>query len=53
MVRRLVGSLGFEGLDATAALVDLYAAARVFVNFVQPSFNLGEKHREGARVHKR
>jgi len=53
VVRRLVGYRRFEGLDATAALADLYAAARLFVNFFQPSFKLAEKHRDGARVHKR
>lgn len=53
VVRRLVGYRRFEGLGATAALADLYAAARLFVNFFQPSFKLAEKHRDGARVHKR
>jgi hypothetical protein len=53
VVRRLVGYRRFEGLAATAALADLYAAARLFVNFFQPSFKLAEKHREGTRVHKR
>jgi len=40
MVRRLVGYRRFEGLEATAALADLYAAARLFVNVFQPSFKL-------------
>ncbi|WP_293881512.1 transposase family protein [Sphingomonas sp.] len=53
VVRRLVGYRRFEGPAATAALADLYAAARLFVNFFQPSAKLAEKHREGARVHKR
>lgn len=53
VVRRLVGYRRFEGLAATAALAELYAAARLFVNFFQPSFKLAEKHRDGARVHKR
>ena len=53
VVRRLVGYRRFEGLDAAAALAELYAAARLFVNFFQPSFKLAEKHRDGARVHKR
>jgi hypothetical protein len=52
-VRRLVGYRRFEGLEAAAALAELYAAARLFVNFFQPSFKLAEKHRDGARVHKR
>jgi len=53
VVGRLVGYRRFEGLEATAALADLYAAARLFVNFFQPSFKLAGKVREGARVHKR
>lgn len=53
VVRRLVGYRRFEGLEATAALADLYGAARLFVNFFQPSFKLAEKHRDGARVQKR
>ena len=53
VVRRLVGYRRFEGLEATAALAELYASARLFVNFFQPSFKLAEKHRDGARVHKR
>src|SRR6201998_2062411 len=32
---------------------DLYAAARLYVNFFQPSFKLKEKRREGAKVIKR
>ena len=52
-MRRLVGYRRFEGLTAAAALADLYAAARLFVNFFQPSAKLAEKHRDGARVHKR
>ena len=53
VVCRLVGYRRFEGLEATAALADLYVAARLFVNFFQPSFKLAGKRREGARVHKR
>lgn len=53
VVRRLVGYRRFEGLAAAAALADLYAAARLFVNFFQPSAKLAEKHRDGARVQKR
>ncbi len=53
VVRRLVGYRRFEGLEATAALADLYATSRLFVNYFQPSFKLAEKHRDGARVHKR
>jgi hypothetical protein len=31
----------------------LYAAARLYINFFQPSFKLKEKRREGAKVIKR
>jgi hypothetical protein len=31
----------------------LYAAARLYVNFFQPSFKLKEKRREGAKIIKR
>jgi hypothetical protein len=53
VVRRIVGYRRFEGLTAAAALADLYATVRLFVNFFQPSFKLVEKEREGARVRKR
>lgn len=53
VVRRLVGYRRFEGLEAASLLGDLYAAARLFVNFFQPSFKLAEKRRDGARVYKR
>ena len=52
VVRKLVGYRRFEGLEATTALADLYAASRLFVNFFQPSFKLAEKSREGAKVRK-
>ena len=53
VVRRIVGYRRLEGLEAAAALSRLYAATRLFVNFFQPSFKLGEKRRDGARVSKR
>jgi len=53
VVRRIVGYRRFEGLEAAAALAQLYATARRFVNFFQPSFKLAEKERNGARVRKR
>jgi hypothetical protein len=53
VVRRLVGYRRFEGIEATAVLAELYAAARLFVNFFQPSFKLAQKRRDGARVHTR
>src|SRR5690606_19044453 len=53
VVRRLVGYRRFEGIQAATVLAELYASSRLFVNFFQPSFKLAEKHREGAKVHKR
>jgi hypothetical protein len=53
VVRRLVGYGRFEGVEAARALARLYAAARLHVNFFQPSFKLKEKRREGAKVIKR
>jgi hypothetical protein len=53
VVRRLVGYGRFEGIEAARALARLYAAARLHVNFFQPSFKLKEKRREGAKAIKR
>lgn len=53
MVRKLLGYRRFQGLAAARAMTRLHGAARLFVNFFQPSFKLAEKHREGARVAKR
>ena len=53
VVRRLVGYGRLQGRDATAALARLYAVARLYVNFFQPSFKLIVKIREGAHVIKR
>lgn len=53
IVRRLVGYDRFEGMVAAQALARLYAAARCYVNFFQPSFKLKSKTRSGARVTKR
>jgi hypothetical protein len=53
IVRRLVGYRRFEGLEAAAELGRLYASARLFINYFQPSFKLAEKHRDGARVRKK
>jgi hypothetical protein len=53
VVRRLVGYGRFEGVEAALAMARLYAAARLYVNFFQPSFKLKEKRREGAKVIKR
>ena len=53
VVRRLVGYGRYEGSEAAHAMARLYAAARLYVNFFQPSFKLKEKRREGAKVIKR
>jgi hypothetical protein len=53
VVRRLVGYRRLEGLAAARELARLYAAARLFVNFFQPSFKLIEKIRDGSLVRKR
>lgn len=53
VVRRLVGYERFDGVESAQALARLYAAARLYVNFFQPSFKLKEKRREGAKVIKR
>src|SRR5262245_21478525 len=53
VVRRLVGYGRFEGVEAAQVMARLYAAARLYVNFFQPSFKLKDKRREGAKVIKR
>jgi hypothetical protein len=53
IVRKLLGYRRFEGLAAARAITRLYGAARLFVNFFQPSFKLASKHRDGAKVTKR
>jgi Integrase core domain len=53
IVRRLVGYGRFHGIEAARALARLFAAARLHINFFQPSFKLKEKRREGAKVIKR
>jgi hypothetical protein len=53
VVRHTVGYRRFEGLEAAAALAQLYRSLRLFVNFFQPSFKLAEKSRDGAVVRKR
>ncbi|MCC8973824.1 hypothetical protein [Bradyrhizobium brasilense] len=42
-----------KGIDAARSLARLFAAARLHINFFQPSFKLKEKHREGAKMIKR
>jgi len=53
IVRRLMGYGRFDGVETTRVMGRLYAAARLYVNFFQPSFKLKEKRREGAKVIKR
>lgn len=53
VVRRLVGYQRLEGLTATRVLAELYRAARLYVNYFQPSFKLLEKTRDGAKWRKR
>ena len=50
VVRHMVGYRRLEGPEAVAALSQLYATARLFVNFFQPSFKLAGKTRDGTRV---
>ena len=52
IVRRLVGYGHLSGTDATKTLALLYASARLYINFFQPSFKLKSKTRDGARVKK-
>jgi hypothetical protein len=53
VVRRLMGYGRFEGAETARVMARLYSAARLYVNFFQPSFKLKEKRREGAKVIKR
>jgi hypothetical protein len=53
VVRRLMGYGRFDGLETARTMGRLYAAARLCVNFFQPSFKLKDKSREGAKVIKR
>jgi hypothetical protein len=53
VVRRMVGYGRLEGTAATAVLNQLFAAARFYVNYFQPSFKLLSKTREGAKVSKK
>jgi len=53
VVRRPAGYGRLSGLAAAATLQRLYASARLYVNFFQPSFKLASKERNGAAVYKR
>jgi hypothetical protein len=50
VVRQLVGYDRFEGERAYRQLAELYRAARLYVNFFQPSMKLRTKTRTGSRV---
>jgi hypothetical protein len=53
VVRRLMGYGRFDGVETARVMARLYATARLYINFFQPSFKLKEKRREGAKVIKR
>ena len=40
VVRRLLGYRRFQGIAAAQAIMRVYGASRLFVNFFQPSFKL-------------
>jgi hypothetical protein len=52
VIRGLLGYDRYSGVVAGQAMAQLYAAARLYVNFFQPSFKLRNKTRTGARVTK-
>jgi hypothetical protein len=53
VVRRMVGYGRLEGIATASVLAKLHEAARLYVNFFQPSFKLKSKKREGAKVIKK
>lgn len=53
VVRRMVGYGRLEGIGTATVLTKLHEAARLYVNFFQPSFKLKSKKREGAKVIKK
>jgi hypothetical protein len=50
VVRQLVGYDRYDGERAYRQLTELYRAARLYVNFFQPSMKLLSKKRDGAKV---
>ena len=50
VVRRLVGYERFSGVVAGQALAHIYQAARLYVNYFQPSFRIRGKERHGTTV---
>jgi hypothetical protein len=53
IVRKLVGYDRLEGRMAHRVLTEFYEVVRLYQNFFQPSQKLLEKHRNGAKVHKK
>ena len=53
IVRRLVGYDRFQGTATLQIMRQLYAVARLFVNYFQPSMKLLAKQRDGGRVTRR
>ena len=49
----MVGYGRLEGIETATVLARLHEAARLYVNFFQPSFKLKSKKREGAKVIKK
>lgn len=52
VIRRMVGHERFSGIVAGQALAQLLQVVRLYVNYVQPSFKLRERVREGSKVKK-
>jgi hypothetical protein len=50
VVRKLVGYGRLEGVEAARVLAELHSAARLYVNFFQPSFKLKAKTRQGSKI---
>jgi len=50
VIRRMAGYERFSGVIACQALSHLYQAARLYVNYFQPSFKLRKKTRDGCKV---
>lgn len=53
VVRRLAGRERYEGQKTWQLLRQLYAEARLYINFFQPSQKLILKHRKGAKTYKK
>jgi hypothetical protein len=53
VIRKFVGHDRFSGIAAATLFAELYQAARLYINYFQPSFKLIDKTREGAKVKKR